>query len=418
MDNSDATARTRPRRDVDLVVYGATGFTGSLVAEYLARNAPTGLRIALAGRNEGKLAAVRTRLAGRAHDWPLIVADARDRAALDRLAVGTAAVVSTAGPFAEYGIDLVGACAENGTHYADITGEVLFMRDSIDRYDAAARASRAKIVHSCGFDSIPSDLGVFVLHTAARNDDGAGHLTRTHYVVRSARGGFSGGTIRSGITQMQRAAADDKARAVLADPYSLSPHRAEEPPGDADPWGVRFDDVLGLWVGPFVMAAINTRVVRRSNALSDYAYGREFHYDEGVATGGGITGRLAAAALAGGTALGRAALGFGPTRAVAEKVLPDPGEGPGEKARQNGNFHITLHSRTPQRVLYRATVAAQGDPGYAATSLMLGQAGLTLARDHELLPETAGVLTPATAMGMTLVDNLKAAGMTITAQRV
>ncbi len=402
------------------MLYGATGFTGKLVAEYLARHAPPKMRIAIAGRNEEKLASVRSKLGGSAHDWPSIVADSGDPQSLERMAAQAKAVVSTVGPFLDHGIELVRACAESGTNYADITGEVLFMRESIDRFDAIAHSNGAKIVHSCGFDSIPSDLGVLVLHLAAKEHDGKGHLTDTHFVVRRARGGFSGGTIRSGLAEMQRAKADKNARDVLADPYSLSPDRAQEPQAAAagEGFGVHHDDVLGVWVGPFVMASINTRVVRRSNALADYRYGREFRYEEGLATGRGPAGRAAAVALAGGTALGREILGFGPTRRLAERLLPEAGEGPGERTREQGFFHITLHARTGQRVLYRATVAAKGDPGYAATSLMLGQSGITLAGDKRRLPRTSGVLTPATAMGLRLVENLKTAGMTITAEKV
>lgn len=412
--------RATPRRTVDLTLFGATGFTGSLVAEYLARNAPPRVRIAIAGRNEVKLDAIRNRLAGPAHSWPTIIADSGDPESLDRLAAASKAVISTVGPYTTYGLDLVRACAQAGTHYADLTGEVLFMRESIDRYDSVARDSGARIVHSCGFDSIPSDLGVLVLHLAAKEHDGVGHLGATHMVVRRMRGGFSGGTVHSMFAELEVARADDRARQVLADPYSLSPDRSAEPrPGDEpDNLHVRFDDVIGSWVGPFVMSAINTRAVRRSNALLGYAYGRGFRYDEGVATGSGLGGRIAATALAGGMAIGRGALEFGPTRALAERLLPEPGEGPGDKARQEGFFHVIVYSRSPQRVLYRATVAAKGDPGYAATSLMLGQSGLTLAGDQRRLPRVAGVLTPAAGMGLRLVENLKAAGMTITGERI
>ena len=226
--------------------------------------------------------------------------------------------------------------------------------------------------------------------------------------------------MHSMFAELEVARADDRARKILADPYSLSPDRAAEPrPGDGpDSLHVRFDDIIGTWVGPFVMSTINTRAVRRSNALLGYAYGRDFRYDESVATGGGISGRLGATALAGSMAVGRGLLEFGPTRAIAEKLLPDPGEGPSDKTQEQGFFHIILHARSPQRVLYRATVAAKGDPGYAATSLMLGQSGLTLAGDQRRLPRVAGVLTPAAGMGLRLVENLKTAGMTITAERI
>jgi short subunit dehydrogenase-like uncharacterized protein len=407
-----------PRRSHDITVFGATGFTGSLVAKYLARKAPSDVRIALAGRNSEKLAEVRRSLGGHATDWPMIIADSADAASLARMAADSRAVVTTVGPFSAHGLGLVGACAAAGTHYADITGEVLFMRESIDRFDAAARASGARIVHSCGFDSIPSDLGVLMLHVAAKHHDGVGHLDQTHLIVRRMKGGFSGGTARSGLAEVEAGAKDPAAAKILADPYSLSPDRSREPQAAPSGWGVRHDDVVGVWVAPFLMADINTRVVRRSNALSDYAYGHGFTYDESMSTGAGPRGRLSAMAMAGALSVGRIATRVEPVRGLLGHVLPESGEGPSEHARENGMFDIVVYGRTPQRVLFRAVVAADGDPGYAATSLMLSTSGLTLVRDADSLPSGGGVWTPATGMGLTLVNNLKRAGMTLTAARV
>lgn len=417
---SRSGARTKPRPKHDLVLFGATGFTGNLVADYLARNAPPKTRIALAGRNRDKLATVRSGLSGPSHDWPLLVADAQDPDSLAPLAAASKAIISTVGPYNKYGVELVAACAQAGTHYADLTGEVLFMRRSIDQFDDLAQSTGARIVHSCGFDSIPSDLGVLALHLRAKDSDGKGHLTDTHFLVRKARGGFSGGTVASGMNEIEIARGTKGARKLLADPYSLSPDRSAEPtPGDPkDSLKVRYDEVAGSWVGPFLMASINTRVVRRSNALLHYAYGHGFRYDEGSAFGPGLTGRLGATAMAGGIAAIGGAMQSEAGRKLASRFLPAPGEGPDERTRQNGMFSITIHTRTPAGVRFQATVAADGDPGYVATSMMLGRAGLVLAGDQRRLPRRAGVLTPATGMGLRLIEELKAAGMTITTREI
>jgi short subunit dehydrogenase-like uncharacterized protein len=402
-------------RDLDVVLYGATGFVGRLVAGYLAGNAPDGCRIALAGRSASRLAAVRDALPDAARDWPLLVADSSDPGSLARLAARARAVASTVGPYSRYGLPLVQACAETGTHYADLTGELLFVRDSIDRFDALARSTGARIVHSCGYDSVPSDLGVLLLHERARSD-GAGGLRDTTGVM-VARGGISGGTIDSMRIQAEVLLGDASARKVVADPYSLSPDRGAEPDpgGQRDPSTVWFDERLGGWLGPFVMARYNSRTVRRSNALRGWEYGRDFRYRELMGFGSGAKGRVVALAATGATGAVMFAMTKGPLRRVVDRVLPDPGEGPSEKTRANGFFRLRLHASTSSGSGYLATVAAQGDPGYAATSVMLGESALALALDgpDEGLPVAAGVLTPATGIGQPLVDRLRRAGFTL-----
>lgn len=406
-------------RELDVVVHGATGFAGALVARYLAEHGPADLRVGLSGRSADKLAAVRDGLGARAVGWPLVVADSADDEALTAMVRRTRVVATTVGPYERYGLPLTRACAAEGTDYVDLTGEVLFMRESIDTNDEAARASGARIVHACGFDSVPSDLGVLVLaRTAAAH--GLGELTDTRFVLTGARGGFSGGTIDSMRAQVDRMKHDPAARALVADPYSLSPDRAHEPdrtadaPGDRrDRWGVAWDADAGRWLAPFVMGPVNTRVVRRSNALQGWAYGRRFRYRESVGFGGRVLGAPAAAALTlgtGGLALGMA---LPPTRAVLDKVLPAVGSGPDSDARENGYFSVRLHARTSTGRRVQAKVSAQGDPGYAATARMLGESALALVLDRDRLPDRAGVLTPATAMGDVLVDRLRAAGMTL-----
>lgn len=399
------------KREHDVVVFGATGFVGRLTAEYLARSGPEGVRIALAGRSQEKLEQTRAELGASASEWPLIVADSGDPEALAELAGSTRVVATTVGPYMRYGLPLVAACAEAGTHYADLTGEVLFMRQSIDRYDEAARASGARIVHTCGFDSIPSDLGVLALYDHAREHD-LGDLGKTDLVVTSMRGGMSGGTIDSLRGQLLEARRDRAARKVMADPYGLSPDRAAEPGSgsDRDHNSVVHDEALGGYLAPFVMGAVNTRVVRRSNALIGHAYGRDLRYRELMLTGGLPLGPVRAAGIIAGIGALAGGLSFGPTRAVLDRLLPDPGEGPGEEARERGYFKIDIHSETAGGERIVSEIRASGDPGYKATGVMLGESALALALNEERLPDVAGVLTPATAMGEVLTERLRSAG--------
>lgn len=423
-------------RDYDLVLFGASGFVGALTARHLAGRAPVGARIALAGRSRERLEAVRRQLPGDGPTWPIEVADAHDDVALRALAARTSVVVTTVGPYAAYGLPLARACAGAGTHYADLTGEVLFVREVIDACEPAARETGARLVPSCGFDAVPSDLGVLVLAEQVAAD-GAGTLGETTLRVRSLKGGLSGGTIASMRGQTVAARASAEARRVLADPYGLSPDRAAEPPAHArrSPRGGLtgvLDQVSALtqvraagggrWDAPFVMASYNTRVVRRSNAVAGYRYGRDFRYAEVTDCGPGVAGLAKAAALTG--ALGGlvAGLSFAPTRAVLDRVLPAPGEGPSEQAQAAGRFVLDIATTTTTGAQYVARVAADRDPGYSGTAVMLGESGLALAYDE--LPEApgapggGGVLTPATALGDALVARLRQQGFTLDVRRV
>jgi len=406
-------------RELDVVVFGATGFAGRLVAGYLAGHAPDGARIALAGRSARRLADVRSRLGAAASAWPLLVADSADPASLAELARAARVVVTTVGPYRRHGLALVEACAMTGTDYTDLSGEVLFIRESVDRWHEAAAGTGARIVHSCGFDSVPSDLGVLLLHDAARAD-GAGDLEDTTLVVTALKGGVSGGTMASAMGQQEEMAASAERRRVVQDPYALSPDRAAEPDlGDErDLDWVRYDADLGAWTGPFLMAGINTRVVRRSNALQGWAYGRQFRYREVTGFGAGPVGVAQAAAVATGLKALTAGLAFGPSRTLLGRFMPAPGTGPSEQARATGLFRIEIRARTSAGQRYLAKVEASGDPGYAATSVMLGESALCLALDRDRLPDRAGVLTPATAMGAVLTERLRSAGHTLTAERI
>lgn len=417
-------------REFDIVLFGATGFVGRLTAHHVAAHAPEGTRIALAGRSIDRLEAVRAGLGPGASQWPLVVVDAADAAGLRALAARTRVVCTTVGPYAKYGLPLVAACAAEGTHYCDLTGEVLFVRDAIDAHHDEALATGARIVTSCGFDSVPSDLGVWL--TAQQViADGEGTLGETLLHVRALRGGVSGGTIDSMRQQAIVAGSDPAARRIAGDPHGLSPDRRAEPPSrnrPPAPTGLldtlarqvpaRFDPVTGRWVAPFFMASYNTRIVRRSNALTGWSYGREFRYDEVMDTGRGATGAVRAGLTTAVLAGLFGGMSFGPTRAVLDRVLPKPGQGPSAERMARGRFVMEIEATTTTGARYRTTVAADEDPGYSGTAIMLGQSALALALDTDGLPEAAGVLTPATGIGGPLVDRLRSHGFTLRCERV
>jgi short subunit dehydrogenase-like uncharacterized protein len=396
----------------DLVLHGATGFVGVLTAKHLAEHGGSA-SIALSGRSKDKLESLRNKLAV---DWPVIVADAADEDSLKALVESTKAVATTVGPYAKYGMPLVRACAEAGTSYADLTGEVLFVRDSHAEVHKLAKETGARIVHATGFDAVPSDLGVWLLHEQVAAD-GEGTLEDTVLELVSMRGGVSGGTIDSLRTMLDEVKTDKELRSVMADPYSLSPDRVLEPDlgRERDVMTPTRDPLLGRWVAPFVMSSYNTRIVRRSNALLGHAYGPGFRYREVMNVG---TGPFAPV-LAGGVTAGVGALAAGMalpgTRQLLDRVLPKPGEGPSEKVREKGHFRIEVHTRTSTGARYVATVAAKGDPGYAATAVMFGQSGLCLGTDA--LTSGGGVLTPAVAMGGALVERLRAQGFELSVRR-
>jgi short subunit dehydrogenase-like uncharacterized protein len=413
------------QREFDIVLYGATGFVGKLTAQYLA-NAGGNARIALAGRSPDKLLAVRDTLGAAAQSWELLAADASQPSTLNAMAARTQVVVTTVGPYAKYGLPLVAACAAAGTDYADLTGEANFIRDSIDLHHKQAIDTGARIVHSCGFDSIPSDLTVFALHRRVA-EDGAGQLGDTNLVVRSFAGGVSGGTVASMLEVMRAASSDSEVRRVLNDPYTLTPDRSAEPELGAQPdlrWrrGREIAPELdGYWVGPFVMAAVNTRIVRRSNALLDYAYGRKLEYGEQMSMGRSLVAPVAAAVAAGGNTatmeLGTRFFDKLPNKLV-ERLAPKPGTGPSERAREQGHYTVETYTTTTTGTRYRATMSQKGDPGYKATSVLLGESGLALALDRDKLSDLRGVLTPAAAMGDALMARFAAAGVSLETTRL
>jgi short subunit dehydrogenase-like uncharacterized protein len=412
-------------RDFDIIVYGATGFVGKLTAGYLARGGADA-RIALAGRSQDKLLRVRDGLPDTARSWPLITADASQPATLNNMAARTRVVVSTVGPYARYGLPLVAACAAAGTDYADLTGESLFIRESIDRYHKQALDTGARIVHSCGFDSVPSDLTVFALHRHAQEDQ-TGALTDTNLVVRAMSGGLSGGTVASMIDFLNTMSSDPQARRAMNDPYTLTPDRAAEPElgPQADIRWRRGREIAteldGYWVGAFVMAGVNSRIVRRSNALLDYAYGRRLEYAEQMSLGRSIAAPVAAALATGGNAatmaLGSRFFHRLPGRLI-ERIAPRPGTGPSERARENGHYSVETYTTTTTGARYVARMSQRGDYGYKATSVLLGESGLALALDRDRLSDLRGVLTPAAAMGDALMARFPAAGVSLETSRL
>lgn len=418
-----ANSPRRGARDIDVAVYGATGFVGSLVAHHLAESAPEGTRVALAGRSEEKLTAVRDSLGERARDWPLFVAEAHDRAALEKLAAAAHVVITTVGPYASYGRDLVGVCANAGTDYVDLCGEALFVRESIDAHHEAAASAGARIVHACGFDSVPSDVNVHLLHEKARAD-GNGELTDTTAVLTSASGGVSGGTIDSVRQQIDLMRKDRDARRLVTDPYTLTPDRAAEPElGRQDDLfmarGAKAGTPLRGVLAPFPMAPFNTRIVRRSAALRGHAYGTRFRYREAMRLGPPLLSPLVAAGATGLMGALVTGLALRPTRRLLDRALPKPGEGPGRRTRENGHFTFDTFATTTTGARYAARFKASGDPGYNATAVMLGESALALVLNRAELPGVeggGGVLTPAAGIGDALVGRLRAAGMTLAAR--
>lgn len=412
-------------RELDIILYGATGFAGKLTAQYLAR-AGGAARIGLAGRSAERLREVRDHLGSPAHDWPIVVADADKPATLEAMAARTRVVITTVGPYTRYGMPLVAACAASGTDYVDLTGEALFVRESIDRHHEQAADNGARIVHACGFDSLPSDMSVYALYRAAR-DDGTGDLLDTDYVVRGFSAGISGGTLASMVEVLSAAANDPAARRLLNDPHTLSSDRSAEPRLGPEPdllWRRGRDiapELDGIWTAGFAMAPVNTRIVRRSNGLLDWAYGRRFRYAEHMSAGSSA----AAPVLSGlATGIGKVTFGIGGhllglvPAGLLERVLPKPGTGPSRSRRENGYYRIETYTTTSTGARYRADMAQRGDPGYQATSVLLGECALALALDRDALPDRFGVLTPAAAMGDVLLARLPAAGVTLEVSRL
>jgi len=390
---------------LDVVVFGATGFTGRLVAEYVNATYGVGKSVAwaIAGRDPAKLAQVRDRI-GAPASLPLIRADASDASSLAAMAAQARVVISTVGPYQLHGEPLVRACATGGTDYVDLCGEPLWMARMIGALEAPARASGARIVFSCGFDSIPFDLGVLFLQDEARRRFGA-PLARVRGRVRVMKGTFSGGTMASALATIVEVRRDPAAARAMADPFALTPGFR----GPRQPWSsvAEYDDAVQSWTAPFVMAAINTKNVHRTNALLGHPWGRDFVYDERMATGDGERGASRARRLARVERFMGTLLGFGPTRELLRRfALPKPGEGPDRAARERGRYEIGFTGDTAQGQRLRAVVKGDRDPGYGSTCKLVAEAALCLA-DVGRRTTPGGVWTPGAAMGMTLTRRLQ-----------
>ncbi len=395
-------------RPYDIVVVGASGFTGQLVVEYLAQRYPVGvpIRWAVAGRNREKLERVVAEKCPAGQLPAILIADSHDSEALGQVARDTRVVLTTVGPYAKYGSELVAACVESGTHYCDLAGEAQWIRQMIDRHQAAAVQSGARIVHSCGFDSIPSDIGVFFLQREARAAFGE-PCEEIVLLVKAIKGGASGGTFASMLNAVEEARKDREIARILADPYCLNPGHERRGPDSRDQQGIRYCADAGVWTAPFVMAAINTRIVRRSNALLDYAYGSDFRYSEATGTGGGFGGWCKSAMMTGGLAAFMLACSFNMTRSgIVKRMLPAPGQGPSREQRENGFFDLRLFGNTKSGEKIVARVTGDRDPGYGSTSKMLSESALCLAIDN--LEIGGGFWTPASAMGEVLMNRLTA----------
>lgn len=411
----DTTTIERP---YDIVVVGASGFTGQLVVEYLAERYPVGgpLRWAVAGRNREKLEGIIAAKCGVGKHPAILVADSHDSDALRKLARDTHVVLTTVGPYAKYGSELVAACVESGTHYCDLAGEAQWIRQMIDKHQAAAAQSGAIIVHSCGFDSIPSDIGVYFLQREAGAAFGE-PCEDIVLLVKAMKGGASGGTIASMLNIMEEAREDREIARVLADPYCLNPKDGQRGPEVPDQRGTGYCAEAGVWTAPFVMAAINTRIVRRSNALLDYAYGGNFRYSEATSTGSGFGGWAKSVTMTTGLAAFMVACSFRFTRSfLVKRVLPSPGQGPSRDQRENGYFDLRLFGKTKSGDKLQARVTGDRDPGYGSTSKMLSESAVCLAADA--LETGGGFWTPASAMGEPLMERLTAnAGLTFELMR-
>ncbi|MDB2533191.1 saccharopine dehydrogenase NADP-binding domain-containing protein [Porticoccaceae bacterium] len=403
----------------DLVIFGATSFVGQILTEYLFQHIGLSRKIkwAIAGRSETKLNELRDSLGEGAAKLPIIVADSHDRPALDSMCKKSRVIVSTVGPYILYGEELIAACAENGNDYCDLTGEAYWIKQMIVKYEKAAKKSGARIVNCCGFDSIPSDLGTHFLQQQGKKEYGK-YFNSVKLRVKAMKGGASGGTIASMGEMIVAAKADPQVRKDMGNPYILCSEKHSYSIKQQIIKGPTYDKDFNSWTGPFIMEAINSRVVLRSNALNKMAYGKDFSYGEAMLTGDGAKGRVKAFALTAGLGAFAGSMIFDPLRNLMNKfVLPKPGEGPSLQDQLNGYFDIHLQGSNKKGEKMAVQVTGDRDPGYGCTAKMLAQAGLCLAFDLTKEDKAGGFWTPATAMGDLLIDRLNQhAGMSFNQQ--
>lgn len=391
-------------KEFDIIVWGASGFTGRLVAEYLYQRYGYGknLNWAMGGRNQAKLEQIRASVADAS--VPLVIADSFDEQSLNSMVVRTKVICTTVGPYAKYGSKLVSACVANGVDYCDLTGEVQWMRRMIDKHHEAAKAKGVKIVHTCGFDSIPFDMGVYFMQQQALSQKKQ-RAKQIKMRVRAFRGGISGGTYASLSNVLEEAEKDRSIYGVLLNPYGLNPEGEQQGPDRRDLQKVVYDTTAKSWIYPFIMAGINTKVVRRSNALAGYPYGKDFRYDEAIMSGDGFSGRLKGISAALPLGVLSMAKPGSFLKKMIDKRLPKPGEGPSKNSREKGFYNLKYFITLEDGSLAQGKVTGDMDPGYGSTSKMLAESAICLAKDT--LPTAAGVLTPSVAMGDVLLKRLQ-----------
>lgn len=399
-------------RDFQIIVWGATGFTGRLVAEYLHAHYKDKIRWAIAGRNLDKLQEVKDIL-HLDNSIECLVGDSFDKETLLAITSRTDVIISTVGPYSLYGKMLVESCVETGTNYCDLTGEVPFVKESIESFHETAKAKSVKIVHSCGYDSIPSDVGCRLLQEKAIELYNK-PMQNVKLLVMKTKGKFSGGTIAS-MVNMIKNENDEKLRRALANPYALCKDITEDMPRQRMQNFVWYDPRVDRFTAPFIMAQFNSRIVFRSNELLHYKYGRNFMYDEGMVVGSGMKGKLQGSLLMLGLGVFVKLMTMSLTRSILlNTVLPKPGEGPTKEDRENGYFKMMLIGEDEEQERRVAvTFADSNDPGYGSTAIMLAESALCLSLDQQVLPKEYGVITPSVAMGTKIADRLKKAGFDI-----
>ena len=394
------------QRKYQLILMGATGFTGQLVAEYLNKQYGVGktLHWAIAGRNKEKLEQVKTNL--NTPNLPIIVADSLDPMDLEKLAQQTKVVCSTVGPYATFGSPLVAACVQHRTDYCDITGEVPWMRRMIDQHHDNALNKGTRIVHTCGFDSIPFDMGVFFLQKEIFNQTGQ-YANQIKCRLKGARGGFSGGTVASLQHIIKEAALDPSVVQILSNPYGLNPNSSYKGLDQPDLKKVVFDEDLQAWIGPFIMATINTKVVRRSHALAEFPYGPSFQYDEATYLGKDWKAKTVGNIMSYFLRLLETTHPETLRGSILNWFMPKPGQGPSKQQRENGYFKVDLLGILKDGQQFQCSVRGDRDPGYGSTAKMLAESAVCLALDGNQLPPMAGVITPSTALGVSLLRRLQ-----------
>jgi short subunit dehydrogenase-like uncharacterized protein len=391
-------------RKYDVILWGATGFTGKIVAQYLKDHYSNGnLKWAIAGRNKEKLANLAQSFLPKKIDF--LEADAKDLASLNTICSQTKVMCTTVGPYTLYGDHLVKACIESKTHYCDLTGEVLWMRKNIAQYHEIAKKSRIKIVHSCGFDSIPSDMGVYALQNKFYTQNGM-YAEKIMGRVRKIKGSFSGGTYASMSHLLEQIHRSPELKKTIADPYALITDPTFEGPKTRDLTSVKKDSLTGQWMCPFIMAGINTKVVRRSHFLNQYRWGEKFEYQETLLCGHGTKGKIRAWIILLVLGLFTAAKPNSVLKRILDRIMPKPGEGPQEKDRKEGYFTFSFYAKSKGKETMRIDISSKEDPGYGATSKMLAESAICLALDKSC-PDSFGVLTPSQAMGDCLLKRLE-----------